>query len=144
MEASILQSTKIKLGISVDQTVFDDEVASYINAAFGKLTQLGIGPLRGFAIEDEGVTWDDYFDATAEPLNEAMKSMIKTYVYLYSRIVFDPPTSSFVLESLKEQILQTEWRLNVFRENARYEPDYVPVPPGYGGVIDGGDPDPNN
>lgn len=116
MEESILQSTKNKLGVSSSQTVFDDEILGFINASFAKLHQLGIGPSDGYVVDSIVDEWDAFFDASAEPIPVAMQSMIKTYVYLASRIQFDPPTSSFVLTSLKEQIQEHEWRLSVYRD----------------------------
>ena len=39
--------------------------------------------------------------------------MIKSYIYLKVKLVFDPPTSSFVLDAYKNQISEYEWRMNV-------------------------------
>jgi len=52
--------------------------------------------------------------------------MVKTYVYLRVRFIFDPPTTSYLLEAMKEQIKEFEWRLNVKREDTYWVP---PVPP---------------
>ena len=39
--------------------------------------------------------------------------MVKTYVSKKTRLIFDPPTSSSVMEALKGIISELEWRLNV-------------------------------
>jgi hypothetical protein len=39
--------------------------------------------------------------------------MSKTYVYLSVRLVFDPPSSSSVLESMTKTKSEYEWRLQV-------------------------------
>ena len=110
MAESILNSTKKILGFEEDVTGFDLDILTHINSAFVTLEQLGIGPAGGFAIEDATPTWDDYL-AGDPKLNS-----VKTYVYLKVRLVFDPPSTSFHLQAMKEQIEQIEWRLNVNRE----------------------------
>jgi hypothetical protein len=110
MEESILKSTKKILGLDAAYTPFDLDVITHINAAFSILNQLGIGPEDGFFIEDDTVTWDEYL----VPPNQL--HLIKTYVYLKVRMLFDPPATSFLIEALNNQIKEYEWRLNVFRE----------------------------
>lgn len=110
MEDSILTSTKKILGLEADYTAFDLDVITHINAAFSVLNQLGVGPKDGFSIEDSGAGWGDY----AVPANQL--HLVKTYVYLKVRIHFDPPSTSYLIEAMNNQIAQYEWRLNVFRE----------------------------
>ena len=110
MEDSILISTKKILGIAETYTVFDMDIITHINAVFSVLTQLGIGPVGGFMIEDELATWTDYVIPTSH-LN-----LVKTYVYLRVRMAFDPPTTSFLIDAANKQIAEYEWRLNVMRE----------------------------
>lgn len=115
MEQSILKSTKRILGISPDDTVFDIDIITHINAALSTLNELGVGPEEGIAIEDEQATWDDL------NLTTGQLGKVKTYVYLRVRMLFDPPATSFHLEAMNKQILELEWRLNVSREVARSE-----------------------
>lgn len=111
MEESILLSTKKILGLDPDYTPFDLDVITHINTAFSILNQLGVGPVDGFGISDETTLWIDY----PVPLNQLQ--MVKTYVYLKVRVLFDPPQTSFLLESANTQIKEYEWRLNTFRED---------------------------
>lgn len=113
MENSILISTKKVLGLDAAYTVFDQDVIMHINAAFSILNQLGVGPVEGFMIEDDAAVWDDFMLLEG---SEPSKSLVKTYVQLKSRMLFDPPTTSFLLEAMTNQIKEYEWRLNVFRE----------------------------
>lgn len=115
MENSILLSTKKVLNLAPEYTVFDQDIIMHINAAFSILNQLGVGPVEGFTIQDESAVWDDF---VLLPGSEPSQSLVKTYVQLKARMLFDPPTTSFLLEAMKEQIEQYEWRLNVFREYA--------------------------
>jgi hypothetical protein len=118
MSASILDSTKKILGLEADYTAFDLDILTHINSVFSDLQQLGIGPVEGFAIEDASAEWDDFLEG-----NVLMNS-VKTYMYLRVRLLFDPPTASFHISSLKEQQTALEWRLNVQREGASWtDPD---------------------
>jgi hypothetical protein len=111
MEESILNSTKKILGLEPTYTPFDLDVITHINAAFSLLNQLGVGPVDGFMIEDESAEWSDY-DIPQNQLH-----LVKTYIYLKVRVVFDPPSTSFLLTAANEQVKEYEWRLNVFRED---------------------------
>lgn len=111
MEDSILKSVKKILGIAADYTAFDLDILTHINSTFGVLTQLGIGPVDGFMIEDDAATWDSY----GVPQNQL--NLIRTYVYLKARLLFDPPATSYLITLAEEQIKEYEWRINHSREN---------------------------
>lgn len=111
MEESILNSTKKILGLDANYTAFDVDVITHINAAFSILSQLGVGPEGGFSIEDSTIEWGDYV-VPADQLH-----LVKTYVYLKVRILFDPPATSYLIQAANDQIKEYEWRLNVFRED---------------------------
>ena len=122
METSILNSTKKVLGIGPDDTSFDLDIITFINSAFSILQQLGVGPVDGFEIEDDTAVWSDFVDKQ----NASYVSLVKTCVYLRVRMLFDPPTTSYLQDTMQRQIEQHEWRLNVLREGD----DWVdPMPP---------------
>ena len=104
---SILTSVKKLLGIAEDYEQFDTDIIIHINSALAILTQLGVGPVEGFVIENKNALWTDfvYGTNTLEP--------IKSYVYLKVRMMFDPPTSSSVMEAMNRAISELEWRINV-------------------------------
>ena len=79
------------------------DVVFAINSAFERLSTLGIGPDEGFRIIDDTATWSDYL------YDGKVLDSVKTYVYFKTRLVFDPPTSSFVLESMNKQIAELEF-----------------------------------
>lgn len=120
MEDSILNSTKKILGISYDYTAFDLDIITHINSAFSALSQIGVGPKNGFSIEDSSTTWTDFsitdvvLPELSIPLNQL--NMVKTYIFLKTRLIFDPPSTSFAIAATEKQIQEHEWRLNVFRE----------------------------
>lgn len=109
MENSILTSTKKILGITEDDTSFDLDVITHINSVFSILSQLGI-PEGGFYIEDKQPVWDDL------GLPDEQMRMVRTYMYLKVRMLFDPPGTSFVIEAMNNQIQEHEHRLTYFRE----------------------------
>ncbi len=104
---SILTSVKKLLGINEDYTQFDVDLIMHINSVFSVLTQLGIGPSDGFHIEDKTATWTDFLE-DSEKLE-----MVKSFMVLRVRLLFDPPSSSFVLDSLQRQADEFTWRLQV-------------------------------
>lgn len=108
--SSILTDTKKSLGINEDDTDFDVDIIIHINAVFFVLMQLGIGPDAGFQIEDSSDEWDDFLD------EGPYLNLVKQYVYLKTRMIFDPPTTSFSLEAMKNQIDEQEGRLSLQRE----------------------------
>lgn len=118
MEQSILKSTKKTLGIGDDDPSFDLDIITHINSAFSTLHDMGVGPEEGFAIEDEDPEWGEFLDDTIK------LSKVKTVVFLRTRLLFDPPTSSFLLDSIQRQLQEAEWRLNVNREETAWvDPD---------------------
>lgn len=86
---------------------FDTDLLVHINACFSVLNQLGVGPEKGFVVTDETQNWSDY---TAD---STVLNLVKTYVTLKVKKIFDPPLTSSVLEAMDKEISQLEWRLNV-------------------------------
>ena len=107
MEESILTSVKKMIGITEDYTHFDVDIIMHINSVFGILTQLGVGPPEGFSISDSSAVWSDFVS------DELKLDMIKSYMYQKVRLIFDPPTSTSVLEAMNRVINELEWRINV-------------------------------
>lgn len=104
---SILTSIKKLLGIAEDYTHFDAALIMHINSVFAVLKQLGVGPSEGFRINSDAQTWGDFADGSID------LEPVKDYIFLKVKTIFDPPTSSFVMEANKEMIKELEWRLNV-------------------------------
>lgn len=107
MEGSILTDIKKLLGLDEDYTQFDLDIIIHINSALMVLNQIGVGPEEGFSISDKSKKWSDYLGT------ENNLEAIKIYIYLKVRLMFDPPTSSFVLEAMRREVTELEWRLMV-------------------------------
>lgn len=105
MDDSILNTIKSMLGGIEDDNTFDTDIIVLINSAFQTLRQLGVGPAKGFTISDSTSTWTDF--STGPEI-----SNVKTYIYLKVKTIFDPPSSSTVMDAYKATISELEWRLN--------------------------------
>lgn len=107
---SILKTVKQMIGPSASYDVFNLDLIININAAFSRLCQLGVGPENPFKITGENEVWTDFID-------DGYQEEVKQYVYLKTRMVFDPPASASVANSYTEQINMLEWTL---KEVARF------------------------
>ena len=103
---SILTSIKKLLGIAEECDSFDADRIMHINSVFFVLNQLGVGPSEGFSIKDKTAVWEDFTSG-------ASTELVKSYVYLKVKLIFDPPAGSALIESINRQISEFEWRLNV-------------------------------
>lgn len=117
MGDSILTSVKKSLGIIEEYEHFDPELIMYINTAFSTLNQLGVGPEEGFTIVDKSASWSDFIPSE----NSAKLELVKTYVCLKVRLIFDPPSSSAVMESINKMISECEWRINIVVDKGKEE-----------------------
>lgn len=106
MEDSILLSVKKQLGIADEDNGFDDVIIIHINTVFGILTQLGAGPKEGYAISDYSAKWADYLQ------DKALLEMVKSYMYLKVRMIFDTPTSGSMNSAHEALISELESRIN--------------------------------
>lgn len=107
MTDSILQNTKKLLGLDSEYTEFDEEIKIHINSAFSALSQLGAAPPEGFMLITGEETWDSLLE------DRTQIEMVKTWLYLKVRLVFDPPTTSFAITAIENQISELNFRLNV-------------------------------
>lgn len=104
---SILNSIKKMLGPSEEYTHFDTDLIIHINSVFATLTQLGVGPVEGYSITGDTETWDEFLG------NEETINSVKSYMYLKVKLMFDPPSSSAVMQAMTEMTKEYEWRLEV-------------------------------
>lgn len=104
---SILTSIKKLLGIDAEYFHFDADLIMHINSVFSILTQMGVGPSGGYSITGVDEEWSSFIT------DESVLQLVKSYVYLKVRLLFDPPLSSAVIESINQQIKEFEFRLFV-------------------------------
>lgn len=104
--SSILTDIKEMLGITEDETAFDSQIINHINMAFGTLNQLGVGLVVGYQITGDHNQWAEFY-------TDPRLSGVKTYIFLKTKMAFDPPDTGFVTQSMERQIQELEFRLNV-------------------------------
>lgn len=112
MEESVLTTIKKMLGIAEDYTDFDTDIIVHINSALMSLHQVGIGPDSGLIVVDKAMPWSAFH------LHRYNFEAIKSYIYLKTRIAFDPPVNSFVVDAMNKQAEEYLWRLNVEAEGS--------------------------
>lgn len=108
MMDSILSSVKKMCGIDELDTNFDIEMIMHINGALMVMTQLGVGPKQGFSITSADNTWSELLGDRKD------LDAVFSNVYLRVRLIFDPPTNSFLVTSIKEQIKEYDWRIEAW------------------------------
>lgn len=107
VEESILGTIKKMLGITYDYEQFDVDIIVHINSAFATLAQIGSELKEGYTITDKYNVWSEYTE------DIKILDMIKTYIYLKTRLIFDPPASSMVAEAIKSTIKELEFRIQL-------------------------------
>lgn len=104
---SILGTIKKMLGIADEYEVYDTDILVLLNSVFISLKQLGVGPKEGYSVKDANNLWTEFLPDG--PLLEATKS----YIYMKVRLIFDPPSTSYIIESFNKAIAEYEFRANV-------------------------------
>ena len=107
VEESILGTIKKMLGITYDYEQFDVDIIIHINSAFATLAQIGSELKEGYTIADKYNVWSEYTE------DVKILDMIKIYIYLKTRLIFDPPASSMVAEAIKSTIKELEFRIQL-------------------------------
>lgn len=111
MQPSILIATKEILGLDADDDAFDLDITTHLNTSFSTLHQLGI-TAESVTITNIQQEWDSL------SLEPEVLNMVRSYVFLKTQFLWDPPTTGFLITARKDQIAELEWRLSTYREEA--------------------------
>lgn len=106
---SILDTIMKMLGPEGDYEHFGTDIIVHINSAFERLCDLGVGPSEPFYIESSSEAWKDFLTTTA-------MRRVARYVFLYVKLIFDPPSSSYVSNLYQQELEKLEWTLNSVAE----------------------------
>lgn len=104
---SILDTVKKSLGLNSEYYPFDETIIMDINMAIGALTQIGVGPEEGFVVRDSNATWEEFIGS------DKRLEMVKNYIFLKVKQLFDPSSSSSVSTAVDNQIKELEWRISI-------------------------------
>ena len=100
---SILDSVKKGVGLDPEDSSFDTDLVLHTNSALFILERLGVGH-KGFKIEDRSSTWSEVTDSDA-------LEIIKSYVILKVRLIFDPPQNSSIVKNFNDLLSEFESRI---------------------------------
>lgn len=121
MDDSILTTIASMLLGSFDPTTYNatdafmTDLIVGINSSLSIMTQMGVGSEDGFSITGPEETWGDFFgDYPRDDIE-----MIKSYVYMKTKLMFDPPQNSFLVDSLNKLCNELEFRINVAVDTER-------------------------
>lgn len=122
--SSILNDIKNSVGLDANYSPpgFQTQIIMSINTAFMELNQLGVGPKRGFRIENEKQDWNEFLPS------DIQLEGVKTYIELRTRLLFDPPTNSFLVSAIEDQLKELQFRLEIQAEEdggGSYPSDYT-------------------
>ena len=107
---SILTSIKKLMGLTEEYDAFDQDILILINSVLFELEQIGVKAKEGFVLSDKTAVWSDYSD------DDRLLNMLKPYIYMKTKLTFDPPTSSGALDSINRIIDRFEWRINLYSD----------------------------
>lgn len=107
---SILLTVKKFIGLDPEYNIFDPDLLILINSSFSVLNQLAVGPKEGFRVTNIAETWEDVIGS------KKYLELIKEYICIKVKLVFDPPSSSTVYKAFEERAAELEWRLNAFED----------------------------
>lgn len=110
---SILDTTKLQLGLDPEDDTFDVELILHINTVFFVLDQLGVGPAGGYMITSRDNKWTEFVGINA-------LAAVKSLMGLRVKLIFDPPATGPATEAIERQVQQLEWRLNIQMEGVRW------------------------
>lgn len=113
MNDNILNSVKKMCNVAEDDPSFDQDLILYINSALMTIMQEWHGMDQAFRVEDGTETWDDLLG------DDTNFEGVKELVGLKVRLVFDPPSNSSVMQALKDEIQNLEWRLYIWKDMDR-------------------------
>ena len=119
MADSIFNSVKKVVGLLGDDGSFDEDILLHINTVVSTLRQLGLSIPADFYVRDDVQTWQNLLGEFRD------LDLVKSYMAMKVRLMFDPPSSSFGLKSMEEMVKEHEWRINVLTD----QPYSVPVLP---------------
>lgn len=119
INSSILLAIKKLLNVPADLDHFDQDLLIHINSALSVVNQLGLGPSEGLVIAGPEETWAQL------KLDSTKIELVKTYIYLKVKSVFDPPTIGAVSQSLEKNISEIEWRIAVIGDKEGHDKDHI-------------------
>lgn len=105
MNNLILSDIKYYSGIQPDDPSFDGELLINVMSGIGVVKQLGVNPVV-FEVDSE-TTWATMFPT----ITPSLLALVKNYLSLYVRRVFDASGSGTISNVLKQREDELVWRI---------------------------------
>lgn len=116
---TILSDIKSMLSVEYGDS-FDKEILLFINSAVMEVYQLGCCTYQNEVTED--TTWGDILSTDDMKMSV---SFVKKYIYIRTKLSFDPPTSGFHTTALEKELDELKYRLIVQVEGTLTESEYI-------------------
>ena len=120
MNSVILDTVKIMLGGPDLGESFDTDLLVHINSSAQTLIDVGLITKSGFTNVLKTTKWGDFLN------DSIVLDFVKSYIYLKTKMVFDPPPSSYVSDALNRQLAELEFRIRLRSEPAPAVIEEVP------------------
>ena len=105
--SDIITDVKQMVGASIYDNSFDVNIVIAINSALAVLSDIGISEVDDTCLNvDDVMKWDELLKGRTDI------EYIKSYIHLKVKMLFDPPSSSALLDAYNRQIAEFEWRLS--------------------------------
>lgn len=105
--SDVITDVKQMVGASIYDNSFDVNIVIAINSVLAVLSDIGISEVDNIRLDiGDIVSWDELL------LGRTDIEYIKSYIQLKVKMLFDPPSSSALLDAYNRQIEEFEWRLN--------------------------------
>ena len=114
MKQSIYTNIKDILGVPDES--FKESLLVFINGALDIMNQAGAG--RPVLLTTE-TTWNDFQDPIQVEGNKSF-NLVRSYVWLRCKTMFDPPANPSTLSRLKELEEEYIWRIELAYSPERY------------------------
>lgn len=114
--SSILDDIKESLGLDETDDAFDKELMFPINSAIAMMNGMGLDMV--IFVTDNKSTWDDLMGT--HQVDPAYSGLVKEYMRLYVKIIFDPPAPS-TLKVMIENRDELLWRLRMSYDGTNQE-----------------------
>lgn len=118
VEESVLLTTKKVLGIAPEYEAFDVDIMILINSSISTLRQVGFAgtdPL--FRVDSKMERWSEYLGPNADA------ELVKTYIWMATRLAFDPPATSFAIDAMTKIRDEALWRIQVAFDTVLTDPE---------------------
>lgn len=108
MANEILTTIKQMLDLVPTETIFDQQLSIFIDESILTLKKLNVIPEENNVLIAVSTVWDDL------GISPNFLGSAKTYIYLSTRLLFDPPTNGNYKEVLEKKVRELEQRFSMY------------------------------